>query len=129
MELIQVLQENITLEILFYAFAFFVAIDVLAGVMKAWKNGRVKSRTLRNGLFGSMAELLLLFICSILTYLIPISTPIVFILFVWMNIKELTSICENLLEIGCRLPTWLVKGLQVYTDKLDTLNKEEVKDQ
>ena len=129
MELINLLKENITLEVLYYTFAFFVAMDVLTGVTKAWKNGRIKSRTLRDGLFGSMGELLLLFICCLLTYFIPIAMPIVFVLFVWMNIKELTSICENLIEIGCRLPQWLIKGLQVYTDKLDNLNEEKVKEQ
>lgn len=125
MDLVQVLQQNITLEVLYYTFAIFVAVDILTGVIKAWKNGRMKSRTLRDGLFGSMAEIILLFVCMLINYFIPISGPIIFILFVWMNIKELTSICENLLEIGCRLPSWLVKGLRVYTEKLDILENEE----
>lgn len=123
MDLIKVLQENITLEVLYYIFAFFVAMDILTGVVKAWKNGRMKSRTLRDGLFGSIAEIILLFICMLVNYLIPISGPVIFILFVWMNVKELTSICENLLDIGCNLPSWLVKGLKVYTDKLDSLDQ------
>ncbi len=123
MDLIKVLQENITLEVLYYIFAFFVAMDILTGVVKAWKNGRMKSRTLRDGLFGSIAEIILLFICMLVNYLIPIARPVIFILFVWMNVKELTSICENLLEIGCNLPGWLVKGLKVYTDKLDGLEQ------
>ena len=123
MDLIKVLQENITLEVLYYIFAFFVAMDILTGVVKAWKNGRMKSRTLRDGLFGSIAEIILLFICKLVNYLIPIAGPVIFILFVWMNVKELTSICENLLEIGCNLPGWLVKGLKVYTDKLDGLEQ------
>lgn len=123
MDLIKVLQENITLEVLYYIFAFFVAMDILTGVVKAWKNGRMKSRTLRDGLFGSIAEIILLFICMLVNYLIPIARPVIFILFVWMNVKELTSICENLLEIGCNLPGWLVKGLKVYTDKLDELEQ------
>lgn len=125
MDLVQVLQQNITLEVLNYTFAIFVAVDILTGVIKAWKNGKMKSRTLRDGLFGSMAEIILLFVCMLINYFIPISGPIIFILFVWMNIKELTSICENLLEIGCRLPSWLIKGLKAYTEKLDILENEE----
>lgn len=123
MDLVKVLQENITLEVLYYVFALFVSMDILTGVVKAWKNGRMKSRTLRDGLFGSIAEIILLFICMVVNCLIPIARPVIFILFVWMNIKELTSICENLLEIGCNLPGWLVKGLKVYTDKLDGLEQ------
>lgn len=125
MDFIKVLQENITLEVLYYIFAFFVAMDILTGVIKAWKNGRMKSRTLRDGLFGSVAEMILLFIFILVNYLIPISRPVIFILFVWMNLKELTSICENLIEIGCKLPNWLVKGLKVYTDKLDSLDESK----
>ncbi|PWX17722.1 hypothetical protein CYK65_14210 [Clostridium perfringens] len=116
---IKQLMDLIALETLFLIFGFLVFTDTLTGVMKAWKKKRMKSRTLRDGLFGSIAEIILLFICMLVNYLIPISGPVIFILFVWMNVKELTSICENLLEMGCNLPGWLVKGLKVYTDKLE----------
>ena len=125
MDLIKILQENVTLEILYYTFATLVAADIFTGAIKSWKNGKMKSRTLRDGLFGSMGEVILLFICMFINYLVPIAGPIIFILFIWMNIKELTSICENLLEIGCRLPKWLIKGLKVYTEKLDNLENNE----
>lgn len=125
MELIQILQKNVTLEVLYYTFAILVAADIFTGIIKAWKNGKMKSKTLRNGLFGSMGEVILLFICMFINYLIPISRYIIFILFICMNIKELTSICENLTEIGCKLPKWIVNGLNVYTEKLDILENEE----
>ena len=119
MDLIKILQENVTLEVLYYTFATLVAADIFTGVIKAWKNGRMKSRTLRDGLFGSIGEVILLFICMFINYLIPIAGPIIFILFIWMNIKELTSICENLLEIGVKLPNFLIKGLQIKIDQIN----------
>ncbi|MDK0734731.1 phage holin family protein [Clostridium perfringens] len=117
------LMDLIALETLFLIFGFLVFTDTLTGVMKAWKNGRMKSRTLRDGLFASMGELTFMVCCIVINHFIAISGPVIFILFVWMNVKELTSICENLLEIGCNLPSWLVKGLKVYTDKLDSLDQ------
>ena len=125
MDLIKILQENVTLEAIYYLFAFLVFMDVITGVTKAWKQGRVKSRTLRDGLFGSVGELILLFIAIVVANIIPVAAALIFVLIVFMSLKELWSICENLIEIGVKLPSFLVKGLQVYTDKIDNLGNEE----
>ena len=119
MELINELQKNITLETLYYVFAMLVIFDVITGCAKAWKAGRLKSRTLRNGLFGSIGEMLALLLCIFIAGIVPISSPLVFAILVFMMLKEITSIVENLVELGAKLPSWLIKGLQVQTDKLD----------
>ena len=119
MELINELQKNITLETLYYAFAVLVIFDVITGCAKAWKAGRLKSRTLRNGLFGSIGEMLALLLCIFIGIIIPISSPLVFAVLVFMVLKEITSILENLVELGAKLPSWLIKGLQVQTNKLN----------
>lgn len=119
MELITKLQENVTLETLYYVFAMLVIFDVITGCAKAWKAGRLKSRTLRNGLFGSIGEMLALLLCIFIAGIVPISSPLVFAILVFMVLKEITSITENLVELGAKLPSWLIKGLQVQTDKLD----------
>lgn len=36
-------------------------------------------------------------------------------------INEIRSILENLIEIGVDVPTWLVKGLEVANDKINTM--------
>ncbi len=119
MELINELQKNITLETLYYVFAMLVIFDVITGCAKAWKAGRLKSRTLRNGLFGSIGEMLALLLCIFIAGIVPISSPLVFAILVFMVLKEITSIVENLVELGAKLPSWLIKGLQVQTDKLN----------
>lgn len=124
MELITKLQENITLETLYYVFAVLVIFDVVTGCAKAWKSGKLKSRTLRNGLFGSIGEMLALLLCIFIGIIIPISGHIVFIILVFMILKEFTSIIENLVELGAKLPNWLIRGLQVQTDKLDNLDQK-----
>ncbi|MFR5264509.1 phage holin family protein [Clostridium sp.] len=127
MELMNLLKEHVTLETLYYVFAVLVIFDVITGCAKAWKAGRLKSRNLRNGLFGSIGEMLALILCIFVAILIPIASPLVFAILVFMILKELTSVMENLVELGAKLPDWLVRGLQVQTDKLNNLeiNKEE----
>ncbi len=124
MGLINELQKNITLETLYYTFAALVIFDVITGCAKAWKGGRLKSRTLRNGLFGSIGEMLALLLCIFIAGIVPISSPLVFAILVFMVLKEITSIVENLVELGAKLPSWLIKGLQVQTDKLDNLDQK-----
>ncbi len=129
MELVNLLKEHVTLEIVYYAFAFLVFFDTLTGVVKAWKNGRFKSRSMRDGLFASIGELLLLMLAIVAVIFIPITAVVFFPLFAWMIFKELSSIGENLIEIGVELPEFILKGLQVYTDKLNNLgmNKDNNK--
>lgn len=124
MEIINELQKHVTLETLYFMFAILVGLDVLTGVIKAWMQGRFRSRTMRNGLFASMGELILLLLAIIIATLIPFAIIIVFSLLIAMGFKELGSISENLTEIGVKLPKWWLKGLQVYTEKLDTLEND-----
>ena len=88
MDLIKILQENVTLEAIYYLFAFLVFMDVITGVTKAWKQGRVKSRTLRDGLFGSVGELILLFIAIVVANIIPVAAALIFVLIVFMSLKQ-----------------------------------------
>lgn len=121
MEFITELQKHIALETIYYIFALLMCFDVITGVIKAWKQGKFKSRTMRDGLFGSIGELVLLLLLITIATIIPVTTFIVFALLMFMTFKELGSIAENLQEIGVKLPTWALKGLQVYTNKLDNL--------
>ncbi|MBU3106702.1 phage holin family protein [Clostridium gasigenes] len=113
------LKEQITLETIYYVFTILVETDILTGVIKAWKKGCFKSRSLRDSMFGSLAELILLVLCILASKLVPVTSFIVFVVLIVMIFKELSSIVENLIECGAKLPTWLTKGLKVYTDKLD----------
>ncbi|WP_297437006.1 phage holin family protein [uncultured Clostridium sp.] len=124
------LMQQIELSVLYQLFSIFVGLDVLTGIIKSFKLGKMKSRTLRDGLFASVAEMFILIIAVLVTKFIPATTLPVFIVMLFMCIKELYSILENLTEIGARLPKFLIKGLDVYINKIDNLeikNNEEVK--
>lgn len=128
MDFLLELIKQVELEVLYQLFSIFVAFDVLTGVMKAWKKRRMKSRTLRNGLFASIAEMLVLIIAVIIANLIPATVFPVFIVMLWMCFKELYSIIENLTELGARLPKFLIKGLDIYINKIDNLEIKEEKE-
>ena len=122
MEIINLFRENIAVETIYYAFSFLVAFDVITGVVKAWKRGRFRSRTMRDGLFASLGEIMLLALCVAATTFMPITETIVFLIIVYMILKELTSIIENLVEIGVKMPLWVVQGLKIYSDKINNLD-------
>ena len=126
MEILKELNTYITLNTLYTLFAFFIFVDNVTGLIKAFKTGRIKSRSLRDGLFCSVGELVLLAIAIILVYFIPKISLFIFMLIFFMALKELISILENLVEIGVRLPKWLIKGLKVYTDKIENLGEQEI---
>lgn len=123
------IMELVSLETLFITFGFLVFIDTLTGVIKAWKNGRMKSRTLKNGLFQSLAEMVFMACCIFFSYIMPIVGCVMFLSFTWLNFKEFYSIIENLVEIGFEPPSFLVKGLKKWIDKIDkNVAIEEEKD-
>lgn len=126
MDFIKEINNYITLNTLYTLFAFFIFVDNITGLIKAFKNCRIKSRTLRDGLFCSVGELVLLAMAIILVYFIPTTSLFIFMLIFFMALKELISILENLFEIGVRLPRWLIKGLKVYTDKIENLGEQEI---
>ena len=127
LSLILEIKKQVTLEAIYIIFSVLVAFDIATGSFKAWKKGRFKSRSLRDGMFGSMAELMFLLISIIIAKLVPISRFIVYVILVVMILKELSSIIENLIECGAKVPMWLSKGLKVYNDKLDNINIEDIK--
>lgn len=122
LEILKQLSEQIALETLYLIFAFLVFADTLTGVTQAWKNQSLKSRTLRDGLFCSVGELMFMVCCIVISSFIPLVWPVMFITFVWLNVKEFYSILENLIKIGVQPPPFLIKGLKVYKDLIGNIN-------
>ena len=127
LSLILEIKKQVTLEIIYIIFSLLVTFDVATGIFKSWKKGNFKSRSLRDGMFGSTAELMFLLICIIIAKLIPVSRFVVYLILAVMILKELSSIIENLIECGAKVPMWLSKGLKVYNDKLDNIDINDLK--
>ena len=127
LSLILEIKKQVTLETIYIVFSVLVTFDIATGSFKAWKKGRFKSRSLRDGMFESMAELMLLLLCIIIAKLVPISRFIVYVILAAMILKEVSSIVENLIECGAKVPMWLSRGLKVYNDKLDNIDINDLK--
>lgn len=127
LSLILEIKKQVTLETIYIVFSVLVTFDIATGSFKAWKKGRFKSRSLRDGMFESMAELMLLLLCIIIAKLVPISRFIVYVILAAMILKEVSSIIENLIECGAKVPMWLSRGLKVYNDKLDNIDINDLK--
>lgn len=87
LEFITQLQKEVTLEVIYIIFYILVAFDISIGSFKVWKKGGFKSRTLRDGMFGSMVELIFLLICIIIAKLIPIFSFIVYLILIVIILK------------------------------------------
>ena len=114
--------EFVTIEILFMLFFGAIVIDFITGVLVAGKEGKLKSRTCRNGIFTTMGEFIVLTVFLCVDYLIPnisfmLSTFVIGFLF-----KEGLSIIENLIKLNVYIPNSIKKALEVGVEKIE--NKE-----
>lgn len=111
--------DYITIEILFYIFFASIIVDFVTGVLVALKEGRLKSRTCRNGMFQSIGECIVLLTFVFIAYLIPSISIVLSSFTVGFIFKEGLSICENLTRLDVWIPSSIRKGLEVGKDKID----------
>lgn len=119
MEIVNAIQGVVSITALYKLFTIAIVFDMITGLTKALKNHEFMPSIMRNGLFVSFGEVLLLTLCLIVERYAPISSNIIYVLMCFMVIKELSSICENLVQIGVNIPEWLTSGFQVYIDNLN----------
>lgn len=97
---------------------YFIAIgsDFITGVIAAGYEGRIKSATMRRGLWTTISEVaalgLMVSVCNLMPELLNIAELIV----TAMLFKEGVSICENLGRAGVWLPSWIKQALQVFSE-------------
>ena len=111
--------DYITIEILFYIFFASIIVDFVTGVLVALKEGRLKSRTCRNGMFQSIGECIVLLTFVFIAYLIPSISMVLSSFTIGFIFKEGLSICENLTRLDVWIPSSIRKGLEVGKDKID----------
>lgn len=112
---------------LFKIFFIAIAADLITGIIAAGYEGRIKSATMRKGLWTTMGEVVALAfmtsVCTIMPELLQIAELIISA----MLFKEGISICENLGRAGLWIPPWIKKALEVFSDDIDNL-PDNIKD-
>lgn len=103
---------------LVYVLLVFIIIDVITGIIKALKNHSLKSAILRHGGYKKSLIIVIVLMSKILdktffdSDILYTSTSIYYI------VNECVSICENLTQMGVKIPAKI-------KNTLDTLNDDK----
>lgn len=108
------------LTLLMRLFGFLIAIDFLTGVLANAKLGKLKSRTCSNGLFRSMGEVVVLGTFILINEIIPNVHDYLSMFTLGFILKELMSVCENLIKLDVWLPQPIIKFLSVGLEKIES---------
>lgn len=119
--------EQMTADRLYLLYLGLIAFDFLTGILRAGKEGRLRSRTCRDGIFSTIGELCLLAIGLGASKFLPEFYRVVSTITLGFMIKELLSIFENLAGLGVWLPSFLVNALEVAVDQIDKGEKISTK--
>lgn len=89
-----------------------MVIDFLTGVFNAWATGHLKSYRMREGLNKKFAEISIIVVSLIFTWVLMIPKYIIYGFVIYVVIMELISICENLDKMGVPIPKFIKNALR-----------------
>lgn len=118
------------------ALVSFIIIDVVTGLLKAWKNGDLSSAKSREGVIHKVSELIALVAGFAMDLVLPriimelTGKQIDFKIFgltiaAYLILTEILSIIENLSQTGVMMPEPVVKRLRDYKDDIEGPGKKE----
>ena len=93
-------------------------IDMILGILKAYKNKNYRSRKMRDGIIRWIAELMAIAFVLMLDMFLGLKFTLIGLTVALFAYKEAGSIIENLGECGVTLPS-------IISEKLEVLNTEK----
>ncbi|MEC3639751.1 phage holin family protein [Bacillus halotolerans] len=101
-------------------------IDILTGVVKAWKFKELRSRSAWFGYVRKMLSFLVVIVANIIDTILNLNGVLTFGTVLFYIANEGLSITENLAQIGVKIPAAITDRLHVIEeDNEKTTNKEE----
>lgn len=97
----------------------FMLADVITGFGNAYIHKKIVSHKMRSGIIKKCGEMLIIFLTSLICFVLQIPHQIVIIVAFYMVLMESISILENLDKIGVPIPTWIEKSLNNVADSID----------
>lgn len=90
------------------AVGIFIVFDIITGLLKAVKDGNVKSSIMKEGLTAKLGEIIIMVLMYVIEYIFPLininlNLPLVQGVSVYIIIMELSSIIENVGKINPEL--------------------------
>lgn len=100
-------------------------IDVLTGIIKAWKIGKLRSRTAWFGYVRKMLSFVVVIVANIIDQIMGLNGVLTFGTVLFYIANEGLSIVENLARIGVKIPASITDRLHVIES--DSQKEEEEK--
>ena len=92
-------------------------IDMLLGLLKAWKNHNYRSSKMREGLVVWIAEMIAIIFVIGIDYVLGLNFMLCSFTLALFIYKECGSVLENLTECGVELPSIVTEKLEVFNSK------------
>ena len=92
-------------------------IDMILGLLKAWKNHNYRSSKMREGLVAWVAEMLAIIFVIGIDYILGLNFMLCGFTTALFIYKECGSVLENLAECGVELPEIVAEKLEVFNSK------------
>ncbi|MGD6847293.1 holin family protein [Rossellomorea aquimaris] len=92
-------------------------IDIISGVIKAWKDKRLRSRNAWFGYVRKMLSFFVVIISNVIDQILGLNGVLTFGTVLFYIANEGLSIAENLAQIGVKIPKSITDRLQVIEDQ------------
>ena len=92
-------------------------IDMILGLLKAWKNHNYRSSKMREGLVAWVAEMVAIIFVIGIDYILGLNFMLCGFTTALFIYKECGSVLENLAECGVELPEIVAEKLEVFNSK------------
>ena len=92
-------------------------IDMILGLLKAWKNHNYRSSKMREGLVAWVAEMMAIVFVIGIDYILGLNFMLCGFTTALFIYKECGSVLENLAECGVELPEIVAEKLEVFNSK------------
>lgn len=97
----------------------FMFADIIAGICNAYVHKTIVSHKMRSGIIKKCGEMLIIFLVSLICFVLQIPHQTVAIVAFYMVLMETISILENLDKIGVPIPDWIEKSLNNVADSIE----------
>lgn len=105
-----------------------MSIDILTGLVNAWRRKNVKSSIMRQGLAKKFGEIVVLAIGHLFVVGIKMPGFIATVFSFYICLMETISIVENLVLLGVPIPKWLTSVLYDVRDKINKIDPKKAEE-
>lgn len=104
-----------------------MALDVMTGLVKAWKNDRLWSRKSLFGFARKILVLVVIILANVIDQILGLNGAVTYATVLFYIANEGLSIVENLAEVGVLVPAGLAEKLKAIDKENSTGITEEIR--